>query len=298
MKNLFLGFFLLTSMCMRAQSVAELTDQFNAKMQEAQTLLNKLKSMAQTPITVMSGLPDGVKFSIDPFQPLMTFDETKPATVGNPSTRVWAAYQPLEKGTGNAPFYINQSVTKYPGITMGDEVFMLGWNLSPGGGAVIPGQPGVGLSFEQQYKPNHNGLGLTEHHGFWINPKDGKQIRIFSYTINNETADIDLYQTANRIYQKSVDGSVWHGLNRGTQNEIVEYYAGPGYNITWNYDFQGLQINSGGLPVYFRDVRFVQLPGALFHTKYMSFDNQAEFNGPVKFTGPVTFENGFVNKKP
>lgn len=128
----------------------------------------------------------------------MTFKDNLPATPGNLRGRYLFRFDPLEANQGNGPFLMSQSTTKY-GNWQPDEVFMMGWNLAYGGTAFIHGQPAIGYSMEQHFKPGGPGLGLTESHEYYIHP-GGTQVRLKSYTINNATGYVDFYHTTNNFY--------------------------------------------------------------------------------------------------
>ena len=128
----------------------------------------------------------------------LRFNDSLHAEVGESKTRIWQRYEPLEKGQGSLPWLMGQSTTNY-GTGQNDEVMISGWNITPGGAAYKLGEPGIGYSLEQHYKPAGPGMGLTESHEYYIRP-DGKQIRLKSYTIFNETGNVDFYHTVAPFY--------------------------------------------------------------------------------------------------
>lgn len=160
-------------------------------------LVNIVSNMSHT----IDGSNQIVLSGGDGSAPKLLFNETIIPNIGETRTRTWLEFQPLEKNMGSAPFTFTQAVTKY-GAWQGDEVFMMGWNLSPGGGLRIQGEPAVGISMEQHYKPTHGGLGLTEFHDFWIKP-NGEQVRLKSYTMFNETGQVDFYHSVAPFYLRS-----------------------------------------------------------------------------------------------
>lgn len=222
----------------------------------------------------------------------LVFNKTLIPIVGEASHNTWLEFQPLEKQQGSLPFAFTQTSTKY-GDWQPNEVVMMGFNMAPGGGPIELGKPGIGLSFEQHYKPSGPGLGLTEHHTFWITPQ-GKQVRLESFTVNNQINDVDYYQTVHRTYQKSpTTDVVYHGRLIGGNQEVIEYYSGEGFNYQWQYDAQGVQLScqTGNQPIFFRGPLFVEMPSAIFHKSYIEFSNQlivshnASFNYQLKNKG-------------
>lgn len=235
----------------------------------------------------------------EPEKPKLIFDETHSPEIGSPASRTWLSFAPLMKDQGNASFNFTQGSTVY-GPWQPDEVFMMGWNFNPGGGPMILGQPGIGLSFEQHYKPTGQELGLTEHHTFWIRP-DGHQTRLASYTIDNLLNYVDYYQTLSHDYLKSpIDDHVYKSTNLGANGEVIESFSGQGSDYQWTYDVQGLQLTTAsGKPFFFRGPLYVEMPGGtIFHQKYVQFDRPVIFNGGVTFKHKVIFEGGFENRKP
>lgn len=249
--------------------------------------------------------PGNITYSSEVSKPTLTFNDSLVPDINEPSYKTRLSFEPLMKGQGNAPFVFTQGSTKY-GDWQPDEVFMMGFNFNPGGGPIIPGQPGIGLSFEQHYKPIGQDLGLTEHHTFWIRP-DGHQTRVASYTINNALNDIDYYQTLSRNYQKApYDDHVYHAIHLGTNGDVIESFSGPSFDYQWTYDSHGVQLTSNnGKPFYFRGPLYIEMPGGtIFHKNYIQFAKQAAFDQPVifnagvTFKGKVIFESGFENRKP
>lgn len=255
---------------------------------------------------IVPGRPSNLTYSTELSKPTLTFNDSLVPKVNAPATVTRLSFEPLMKGQGNAPFNFMQGSTLYVPGKMPDEVFMFGWNFNAGGGPIILGQPGIGLSFEQHYKPVGQDLGLTEYHTFWITPQ-GKQVRLESYTINNAIGDIDHYNIHSRYYDKSpVDEHIYHGRWLGVNGDVLEAFSGPGWDYQWTYDSQGVQLTSvSGRPFYFRGPLYIEFPGGnIFHKKYVQFTTQVVFDGPTTFTGGVTFkgkvifEQGFENLKP
>jgi hypothetical protein len=137
------------------------------------------------------------------------FDETLtiPTTNGAAVTKIWFKFDNLAKTTDGAPyqrvpFQISQKAVRQGGddpTGKVNETMMFGWNLNPGGGAEIAGRPGIGISFESNYRDA--GQRLLEYHDFYIAPT-GEQIRMKSYTVRSADFVIDYYKTVSRFYLK------------------------------------------------------------------------------------------------
>lgn len=162
-------------------------------------------------------------------------------------------------------FYWNHyAVKQWDGTVSPNEVINFGHNLSPGGGPVKLGVPGIGYSLESNYHPSP-GVRFVESHEFYITPA-GKQIRLKSYTINSENDNVDFYQ--------SVDNSSFRNPRTAKQ---YFYLAGTGGSATasWqtetgNYNITALPDKSfliTGLPdasCQFTNWQSVILPGIIF----------------------------------
>ncbi|MEJ7735777.1 MAG: hypothetical protein WKF97_00005 [Chitinophagaceae bacterium] len=177
---------------------------------------------------------------------LLRFNDTLASPIGTSTGRTWLQFNPLEKNQDSSPFLFSQTSTKY-GSWQPNEVFMMGWNLAPGGGAVTAGQPGVGVSMEQHFKPDDSGPGFTEMHDFWIKPS-GEQVRLMSYTLNNGSGDVDFYNTISRHYIKDPlnKSRIWYSLDQGPTNVKQVFEADNGISYAWSYDNQGIQLSAPG----------------------------------------------------
>lgn len=158
---------------------------------------------------------------------VLRFDHTMPAVVGAPAAKTWMTIAPLEKGFGGVSYNLYSTMTKYRNDDQGDHVVSWGIGTTAGGSALVPGQPGVDFSLEQNYKPIP-GSSLTEGHFRWITPWN-EQIRVWSMTADNKTKNVDFFITADPFYVKSVAGNmyfrVWDGGLR-LFNKNSEFWIG------------------------------------------------------------------------
>lgn len=97
-------------------------------------------------------------------------------------------------------FHWNLSITDNPEGGIPDAVVNYGWNLSPGGGAVIPGQPALGYQNERSFGPFREMHILAVPYRPDNLPEGTTQIRPFSLTWNATTNDFDWYHTISRFY--------------------------------------------------------------------------------------------------
>src|SRR3990167_2578901 len=80
-------------------------------------------------------------------------------------------------------FFVNCSDTPNDGdATRPNTVVNMGWNLSPGGGPVLNGEPFLGVGFESHYVPAQ-GTEFNEFHLYW-GDKNGAQHRPISFRID------------------------------------------------------------------------------------------------------------------
>ncbi len=124
-------------------------------------------------------------------------------------TKNWLRFRPLNKGLGSTDFLFGQSVTtaNSSGEDETNEVFMWGWNLQPGGGSEIPGEPAIGYALEQRFDVTGVGADpLTEAHLHFVDTA-GTQHRLFSYTINSNTAQGSLYHTVGAAGFRNTGGT-------------------------------------------------------------------------------------------
>lgn len=139
----------------------------------------------------------------------MTFDRTS-AETGTPTTYMMK-YKAL---TDSHYFNICQSSTD-GGAGVYNNVFIMGWNLNPGGGVEEPGKSGIGFSFEDNYEPAV-GFQMSEFHTLFVD-KTGNQHRLESYTINkNNPGGWEKYSQLSKYYIKSPY----------TSNPWVAFYGG------------------------------------------------------------------------
>lgn len=147
----------------------------------------------------------------------------------------------------NVNFNFSTSTTHIPTTNTNNDVFMLGWNLSPGGGAEVIGKTGIGLSFENHYEPTV-GDDAAEHHTFFID-KSGSQRRLSSFTINKDVPlDWNYYKTVALDYLKNPindvtysrtqvapSGDVYFLLTDGLVDNLkgLETYVSPSQNLVY-----------------------------------------------------------------
>lgn len=133
----------------------------------------------------------------------------------NNYTQYNGALQTIQTDSASIPFYTkiikspyagtpaDGMVSWYEGLGFGDQTpgrpnypYMMGWNLAPGGSAVVSGLPAIGMSFEPHYLPDGTSptLWLQEMHRFYIQP-DGTQRRLESWTINTRDNNWNYYMT-------------------------------------------------------------------------------------------------------
>lgn len=141
----------------------------------------------------------------------IVFDETltTPTVNGQAVSKTWMAYAPLDKtsypaGQEQATFYWHETATLQDNAV--NTVMHFGWNINAGGGPANANIPGIGESWESNYKPFTNRW--VEKHEFYITPNTftaapAQQIRLSSYTIDSVTGNIDYYKTLNRFYIKT-----------------------------------------------------------------------------------------------
>lgn len=166
------------------------------------------------------------------------------------------------------PFLFNNSAfPQNNGSTSPNEVVIWGHNLDKGGGAYIPGLPGIGYSLESNYKPSIDSR-FVESHEFYITPK-GEQIRLKSYTIDTKTNDIDFYHTADNLYLKKPSTGLPYYYIFGTSNFTKTQYvtAAGNFNIFATSDKAVVISNDydpGDRNLHFYNWDMVSLPGFLF----------------------------------
>jgi hypothetical protein len=176
-------------------------------------------------------------------------DSTILASIGTASTIVHREIRPLDSLFSASSWLETQSATKY-GAWIANNVYNMGWNISPGGGQVRAGRPGIGMSFEQEFRPDNSATyGLTEFHDWWIKP-NGTQIRLKSYTINNNNDDVDFYHTVSRIYFKNPSNvaNVWRTIEPG--GDVFRNVNNITYTHFVNAGGMGLQPSATGTNYY------------------------------------------------
>lgn len=140
---------------------------------------------------------------------VLTFDRTS-AETGTPTTYMMK-YKAL---TDSHYFNFCQSSTD-GGAGVYNNVFIMGWNLTPGGGAEEAGKSGIGFSFEDNYEPIL-GSKLAEIHTFFID-ENGTQNRLESYTIIKDNPSLwEKYNTLGKLYIKDpMTNNTWLSYQGG-----------------------------------------------------------------------------------
>lgn len=127
--------------------------------------------------------------------------------------------------TDDVNFNFSQSTTPY---ISDNNVFMMGWNLSPGGGSETVGKSALGLSFENNYEPIA-GTDIAEYHTFFVT-KAGVQKRLESYTINKDLPETwERFNTLAQDYHRHpVTDHVYSRLAaNNTSGDIILTYTDP-----------------------------------------------------------------------
>jgi hypothetical protein len=107
---------------------------------------------------------------------------------------------------------------------------MEGWNLAPGGGAMVSGLPAIGNSYEPHYLPDVGSptLWLMEAHDFYIDP-NGTQWRLESTTINTRDSSWNRYHVIPAWSLRSTNHTDYFSLstaNRSDHTSIMELQSG------------------------------------------------------------------------
>lgn len=191
----------------------------------------------------------------------IVFDETltTPTTNGQAVTKTWLTFAPLDKtsypaGQEQASFWLHETATLQDNAV--NTVMHFGWNINAGGGSVNPNIPGIGESWESNYKPFTNRW--VEKHEFYLTPNTfapapNQQIRISSYTIDSVTGGIDYYKTVGRFYLKrpyATDAQSLYCMIQpgGTDGAAFSLNAGEagGLNIIYSLT-SGVTVDATGL---------------------------------------------------
>ena len=208
----------------------------------------------------------------------IAFDKTitTPVSNGQGDGHTWFSIAPLAKtgvtGAG-APstFYWNHSSLFQDNSV--NEVMHFGWNIAPGGGSVNTAIPGIGESWESNYKPFTNRY--VEKHEFYITPSSftlapASQIRLSSYTIDSITGGIDYYHTVSRHYYKrpyTADAeSVYFLVQPGGLNgAVLSLAATDTKNLTIGYDYTaGVTVSGNGMDTGFKRIIFQNFEQVVF----------------------------------
>lgn len=209
---------------------------------------------------------------------------TPPTINGQAVTQIWAEFDNLAKTNESAPyqrvpFLIGQKAVRQGGddpIGKVNETMMMGWNLAPGGSQYIANRPGIGISFESNFRDA--GQRLVEMHDFMITP-GGQQIRGRSYTYRTQDFVIDYYQTVSRWYLKLPDIANVQNEKQyfviSPSNNSVNFGFGPDMggrdggikSIVFEANFLaggGFSISNAGLiqpEVFFQGFTHINMPG-------------------------------------
>lgn len=109
---------------------------------------------------------------------------------------------PLFPRADAVPFMFTRAATQQNnGQSSPNEVVMWGHNLNPGGGAYISGLPAIGYSMESNYRP-YPEKRLVESHEYYV-AKNGRQIRLKSYTIDTDSDYVDFFHSTDNLYIKN-----------------------------------------------------------------------------------------------
>lgn len=228
--------------------------------------------------------------SVNNAGPILTFNDSLNPPIPGGVGREWIELQPLQKGQNAPPFIFSTSSTAYYAGGTSDNVFNLGWNITPGGGQKVASEPGIGFSLEQQFVPFPTDT-TTEGHLFYIRRNGGNQDRLFSYTIQEgnttEGAFYDHYQTISR--------DRWVAPNAaGTNN--YQYFTVQPAAISLSFDpdaggnpkgsitisgdtATGIAFTWGGphaTLLEFQDIADVQLPGLNATVGNITFTGSSE----------------------
>ena len=146
----------------------------------------------------------------------------------------------LNKGNANGPSPWLLGISTNGGEIHSNQVMYMGWNITPGGGPLNAGRPGIGEGWENWWRPgNGNTASKTEKHEVWIR-RDGFPVRLSSFECDNTTTngDAGLYHTINKFSLRkgeqtnpdyfSIQGDA---LGSGTQTT----FTGLGGNLTMGY---------------------------------------------------------------
>ena len=154
----------------------------------------------------------------------MTFNRTS-AETGTPSTYMMK-YKAL---TDSHYFNICQSSTN-GGAGVYNNTFIMGWNLSPGGGVEEAGKSGIGFSFEDNYEPIL-GSKMSELHTLFID-ENGTQHRLESYTIRKNNPSLwEKYNLLGKLYIKSpLTGNTWLSYQNGNALSKIVFSDPAGVN--------------------------------------------------------------------
>lgn len=141
---------------------------------------------------------------------------------------------PPTKNAGQSSLYWGISNTPQTG-TSGNNVMMLGWNLGPGGGKITAGQPYIGESWEQNFRPSAPTAypRYIEKHEIYMPSYSNNQRRLSSYTITEGAGgnnSIDYYHTVNQFHLRDTINYDYYsvqGNGNGNRTAAMTLSSGP-----------------------------------------------------------------------
>lgn len=225
--------------------------------------------------------------SVNNAGPIMNFNDSLAPPIPGGVGREWAEFQPLQKGQNAPPFIVSTSSTAYYAGGTSDNVFNMGWNITPGGGQKVASEPGIGFSLEQQFVPFATDT-TTEGHLFYIRRNGGNQDRLFSYTIqegnSTEGAFYDHYQT--------IDRDRWVAPTVSGSNNFQYFTVEPG-QISLSFDPDSTGTPHGSITLSGDTLTGIALTWGGPHATLMEFQNIADVQlpglnatvGNITFTG-------------
>jgi hypothetical protein len=227
----------------------------------------------------------GYRFGIDN---TTTLSHTTPNLDGTTDLKYLWKVQALADKT--VSFNFSTSTTNIVDTDINNDVFMIGWNLAPGGSAETIGKSAIGLSFENNYEPIA-GTDLAEYHTFFIT-KAGVQKRLESYTINKDTPSLwERYNTvALDYYKHPVTDFTFFRLNsNGTSGDVNALYLDSRTGVQTGVEHF---ISPSQKLYYIRPVNFATGAGNIWQNtiEFTNFGNfkTAPFES-IKYSSVVVF---------
>jgi hypothetical protein len=150
--------------------------------------------------------------------------------------KTWLEWKPLSRSPAidlnNQNFRFVQSTHRFGTGLLSDEVMQWGWNI----GGTLDWQawskPSIYYQMEQNYVPGA-GSSQTELHTIWRQPSNNDKWRLQSWTLDNNTGNIDLYFTDGRFYHKRTDNTIYFLVNGGTLPSMaMTAPTGEGYLLS------------------------------------------------------------------